>query len=192
MKLACPVKRPGGSHIELWGKEYHFQEQPDGAHVAEVEDPAHQDRLLAIGYKIYRPGQMQQAEAPAAGKRQWHKPELKDATLLGSSVHPDTFEIGGKTITLGDVVTAAFKRSEMSVDDWNEQAEPDRHAMIDEELDIMAADAEPEGDAGAGNPPAVDPAVDEREELVKQYEAKFGTKPHHKLGVAKLREALEA
>lgn len=186
MKLACPVRRTGGSHIELWGKEYHFQEQPDGAHVADVEDPDHQDRLLTIGYTIYRPGQTQKATVPPA-----EKPPLS-ATLLGSSVHPDTFEMGGKAITLGDVVNAAFARSGMSMDDWNMQADPDRHAMIDEELDIMAADAEPEGDVGADAPPTADPVIAERDELVRQYEAKFGARPHHKLGVAKLREALEA
>ena len=27
---------------------------PDGCHVAEVENPEHQDRFLSIGYKIYR------------------------------------------------------------------------------------------------------------------------------------------
>lgn len=186
MKLVCPVKRHGGSHIELWGTKYHFEEQPDGNHVADVKDPAHQDRLLSIGYTIYRPGQAQPVEAAPAKKT------LEDASLLGSSVHQESFEIGGRTVTLGEVVTAAFARSELSIEDWNALAEPDRHAMLDEELDIMAADAEPKGDAGAGAPPAVDPAIAEREELVKQYETKFGTKPHPRLGIAKLREALEA
>lgn len=40
--------------------------------------------------------------------------------------------------------------------------------------------------------PAEAPAQpDEREELVKQYTEKLGKKPHHKLSVAKLKEALE-
>lgn len=34
------------------------------------------------------------------------------------------------------------------------------------------------------------PAPSERDELAKKYAAKFGKKPHHKLGVAKLKEAL--
>lgn len=54
MKLSCPVIREGGSFVELWGTEYHFVPMPDGCHVAEVENPEHQDRFLSIGYKIYR------------------------------------------------------------------------------------------------------------------------------------------
>lgn len=54
MKLSCPVKRQGGSIVELGGKEYHFVPMPDDFHVADVEDAEHQDRFLEIGYKIYR------------------------------------------------------------------------------------------------------------------------------------------
>ena len=54
MKLSCPVIREGGSFVELWGTEYLFAPMPDGCHVAEVENPEHQDRFLSIGYKIYR------------------------------------------------------------------------------------------------------------------------------------------
>ena len=54
MKLSCPVIREGGSFVELLGTEYHFAPMPDGCHVAEVENPEHQDRFLSIGYKIYR------------------------------------------------------------------------------------------------------------------------------------------
>lgn len=54
MLLVCPVIRDGGSKVDLWGTEYHFKPQPDGCHVAEVTNEKHQDRLLEIGYKIYR------------------------------------------------------------------------------------------------------------------------------------------
>ena len=54
MKLSCPVIREGGSFVELWGTEYHFVPMPDGCHVAQVDNPEHQDRFLEIGYKIYR------------------------------------------------------------------------------------------------------------------------------------------
>lgn len=67
MKLSCPIIRDGGSFVELWGTEYHFAPMPDGFHVAQVDNPEHQDRFLEIGYKIYRgddaPGQ------PAPKKR---------------------------------------------------------------------------------------------------------------------------
>ena len=52
MKLSCPVIRDGGSFVELWGTEYHFAPMPDGCHVAEVENPEHQDRFLEIGYRF--------------------------------------------------------------------------------------------------------------------------------------------
>lgn len=180
MKIECPVKRPGGSKVELWGTEYHFQEQPDGAHVAEVTDAKHQDRLLEIGYRIYRPG----AKAAA-------KPELKpvaplkpEATLLGSDVHPAEFEIGGKTVSLGEVVAAAFKRASMTAEQWNELPAETRHELIDAELDFLAEDAAG-GEGGEGGD-------DERAALVEQYVAKYGKKPHHKLGNDKIREALAA
>ena len=51
MKLSCPVIRDGGSFVELWGTEYHFAPMPDGFHVAQVDNPEHQDRFLEIGYK---------------------------------------------------------------------------------------------------------------------------------------------
>jgi hypothetical protein len=64
MKLSCPVIREGGSFVELWGTEYHFVPMPDGCHVAEVENPEHQDRFLSIGYKIYRSEDAQVQPAP--------------------------------------------------------------------------------------------------------------------------------
>ena len=46
------------------GTEYHFAPMPDGCHVAEVENPEHQDRFLSIGYKIYRGEDAQVQPAP--------------------------------------------------------------------------------------------------------------------------------
>lgn len=54
MKIKCPVIREGGSFVEVFGTEYHFAPQLDGCHVADVENAEHQDRLLSIGYSIYR------------------------------------------------------------------------------------------------------------------------------------------
>ena len=48
----------------MWGTEYHFAPMPDGCHVAEVENPKHQDRFLEIGYKIYRGEDAQVQPAP--------------------------------------------------------------------------------------------------------------------------------
>jgi hypothetical protein len=56
MKIECKLKRPGGTHVTLGGVKYHFAPQADGAHVADVADEAHQDRLLGIAeaYRVYR------------------------------------------------------------------------------------------------------------------------------------------
>ena len=173
MKLSCPVIRQGGSKVELWGTEYFFEPQPDGEHVAEVTNPQHQDRLLECGYKIYRPGAKQQpAAVPPAPPA---KTEAA-AVLNGSSVHPAQFEIGDKTVSLGEVVAAAHARSGMTAEAWNELPEETRHELIDAELDFLAGDADGE--------------KAERDALVEQYVAKFGKKPHHKLGNDKIREAL--
>lgn len=178
MKLACPVLRDGGSKVELWGTEYFFAPQPDGEHVAEVADPKHQDRLLECGYRIYRPGAKQKpAEAPPAPPA---KPDL-----LGSNVHPAEIDVGGKTVTLGEVVAVAFARSGMETAQWNELPEETRHELIDAELDFMAGDADGDGQTS-------DDEKTERDALVEQYVAKYGKKPHHKLGNDKIREALAA
>ena len=194
MKIECPVKRPGGSHIELWGVDYHFQEQPDGAHVAEVSDPKHQDRFLEIGYKIHRPGS-KAAEKPAL-KSVPNKPP-QESSLHGSSVHPAEFTIGGKTITLGEVVAAAFKRSGMTTAAWNDQREDVRHERIDDELDLLEAEAgagtSGEKQDGLGQEPGSDADKDaaaEREKLAAEFQEKFGKKPHHKWSSEKIREEL--
>lgn len=55
MKIECILKRQGGTHVDMGGVVYHFAPQPDGAHVADIEDNAHIQRFLGIpeGYRIY-------------------------------------------------------------------------------------------------------------------------------------------
>lgn len=158
MKIECILKREGGTKINLPGDngdvEYYFKEQPDGAHVAEVTDKAHIKRLLSIpeGYEIYD---------PAAPK--------KNQTLLGSSVHPATFEIGDKVFQLGDVVAIAFKDSCLTEEDWNSLSDDARADMIDEALDKLAAE---NGGIKEGDDAEINA-------LREQYQAKFGKAPHH-------------
>lgn len=57
-------------------------------------------------------------------------------------------------------------------------------AAVNGKTAAPSATSTPAGEQEAAN--------DERVELAKQYEEKFGKKPHHKLGVSKLREALAA
>jgi len=54
MKIECILKRQGGTVVELGGKTYHFKPQDDGAHVAEVADDDHAEKLLAVS-EAYQP-----------------------------------------------------------------------------------------------------------------------------------------
>lgn len=67
MKIECILKRDGGTVAEVGGIEYHFSEQADGAHVAEVASTDHIERFLAIpeAYRIARSAE----EAKPARKR---------------------------------------------------------------------------------------------------------------------------
>lgn len=179
MKIECPVTRPGGSVVELWGTEYHFKPEVEGGpHVAEVADPAHQDRFLEIGYKIHR-GAGGKPEPKKAGF-QVVKPPVE---LKGSIVHQPEYEIGGKKVALTDVVKAAAARAEMTPEAWNELDDAARADMIDAELDFMAGDVDGDGD---GQPDG----DAERAAAAAEYLEKFGKKPHHKWSVERIREEL--
>jgi hypothetical protein len=170
MQIECVLKRTGGTQVTIGTTEYDFSPQSDGAHVATVEDDDHAQRFLSIteGYKIYRG-----VEGVSTSVAKLGLPDM----LLGSSVHPATFEIGGKTVALGDVVAAAFDGFDGNADAWNALAEEDRHAILDAELDAMEAKASAD--------------ADERAALATQFEAKFNKKPHYNMGIEKLRAAVE-
>lgn len=76
---------------------------------------------------------------PATGSGQL---SLGDETLLGSNVQPSIIEISdGKTIQLGDAVSAAHKNSGLSVADWNSQPEDIREAAILAAIEQIKVDA---------------------------------------------------
>lgn len=179
MKIECLVKREGGSTVELFGKTYAFKPQPDGAHVAEIEDADAQDRFLSIaeGYRVYRPGR---AAAPAPEKPK--APKVATALLLGSDNHPDPISINGTDHRLGDIVAAAHAASGMTADDWNALPADEREALIDEQCDLIAD--------GAIAPATTAEPVADRESLAAQYKAKFGKAPHGKWSAEKIAEEL--
>lgn len=50
------TKRPNGSVHSIGGVKYHFKANAGGAHVAEVENPAHIQRFLSISsFTVYDP-----------------------------------------------------------------------------------------------------------------------------------------
>lgn len=56
MEIESIIRRIGGTVIHIGEAMYHFHERADGAHVAEVEDQDHVDRLLGIreGFRVAR------------------------------------------------------------------------------------------------------------------------------------------
>ena len=66
MKIELTIRRKNGSKVELGGRTYHFKpddKDPGGPHVAEVTEPAHVERLLAI--PEYRKADTKAAKAEA-------------------------------------------------------------------------------------------------------------------------------
>jgi hypothetical protein len=78
MQIESIIRRVNGSFITLPNSDgtrtaYHFRpvnQLPGAAHVAEVVDPAHLSRLLAIpeGYRVYSPGARQDSDMPITGE----------------------------------------------------------------------------------------------------------------------------
>ncbi len=191
MDIECKLKREGGSLIPLDNVTYHFAPREDGAHVAAVTIEAHQERFLSIteAYRLYRgsAAALEPAAAPvdnpSVAPAQAPAADTGIEILLGSSTHPATFDIHGKTWQLGDVVVLAQKASGLDVAEWNELEEETRASLIDDELDKLEADTNGDG--------TVDQS-EERAALAAEYKAKFGKAPASRLSAAKIREALAA
>lgn len=186
MKIECILKRTGGTRAELQGIEYHFEPLDDGSHVAEVTNNNHVDSFLAVpeAYRVYhgqlspkgKPTEVSAAPVFSAGAAK--KPS---GILNGSSQHQAQYEIGGTTYALGDIVRAAFAKSGLTEDEWNELDEDDVAAKLDIVLDDMAEAAET---------PKPATEADERAALTKLYQAKFGKAPHHKTSTEAIRAKL--
>lgn len=193
MYIECKLKREGGSKIEIGTTQYHFAPQPDGAHVALVENEDHQDRFLGIseGYRVYRG-----TEKPAAaavilaattavelgiGEHEEQSDEPAPAALTVSAQHDPIYTIHGKDHALADVTAQAAAANGLSADDWNSLSDEARADLTDAQLDVLAADTNGDGNVDAS---------EGRAALVAQYQAKFGKKPHHKLSVDKIRAEL--
>lgn len=163
MKIQCILERKGGTVAEIGGIEYYFEPLEDGAHVAEVENEAHIDRFLSIAeaYKVYHGKQSPKGKPTAIAnpvKPAEPTPAASDRLrLFGSSEHPPSFDVNGKTYTQMDIIKIAFEASRLSEDDWNELAEEDRGARIDMALDDLA-DAVDEAPAEDPTPPVKVPA----------------------------------
>jgi hypothetical protein len=194
MDIECKLQREGGTHVPIERTTYHFAPRADGAHVAAVENEAHQDLFLAIpeAYRLYRGAAAASVETKAysdatAATGTAPLPDLSPAQqatmqiLLGSSEHEANYTIGGTNYALGDVVALAHTASGLSVDEWNDLTDNSRADLIDEQLDKIKGAGQ---DGGTGAPP------DERAELAAQYKAKFSRPAHHSWDAAAIRAKL--
>lgn len=194
MKIECILHRKGGTEVELPGKTYHFTPQEDGKHVAEVTIEAHIERFLSIpeAYRLLRTPGAEAAAATFVPADDAPIINTDNVVLLGSNVHPATFEINGKTYALGDIVSRAFADSGLTAENWNELPDDTRATKIDIVLDGIE-DGEIVLLAPATQP--VEQPAEDRAALVAQYKAKFGKNPPNTMKVevikAKLAEAGE-
>lgn len=183
MKIVSKIKRRNGHSVTLGDTAYKFL-PPD--YVADVADKAHAERLLSIaeGYGIAD----SQAPTPQPPKQ-----NDKPVELLGSYLHPEEFEIGGKTIEQSVVV--AMAAGDRKPEEWNALSEGERADLIDEQLDKLAeSEDDGEDDNDGQNTLEGDLNGDgnlDREELAKLYEAKFGKRPHGKWTAERISDELK-
>lgn len=187
MKIECILQRKGGTAVEMPGKTYHFVPQEDGKHVADVEIEAHIERFLSIP-EAYRLLRTSTHDVPAVFAKKEEAATVEQAVpvdLLGSSQHPATFEIEGKTYDLTSIIKRAFEDSGLTPENWNDLPDETRATKIDIVLDAIAdgeitlEDAAPE--------PVKEPT---RAELAAQYEAKFGKKPSNRTSIEDIKAKL--
>ena len=187
MNIECILQRKGGTVVEMPGKTYHFAPQEDGKHVAEVTIEAHIERFLSIpeAYRIHRHKGAEEVAATFAPVPDAPVVDPDNIALLGSSVHPATFDINGKTYALGDIVTRAFADSGLTAENWNDLPDDTRATKIDIVLDGIE-----DGEITIDPVPEDQPATNERAELVEQYKAKFGKRPPNTFSVETIKAKL--
>lgn len=202
MKIESIIKRDPPTEVLLGDTAYKFTPDSKGRHVCEVTDKAHIARLLSIaeGFQIPDDEDAPKVaippviEPPVQTVQPTFQPTQDPDVLLGADGYPAVIDLGnGKTADIADVIADAHELSGLTTADWNALDPEVRAGLIDAVLDALN-DSEEEAPTDAANddqPPATDkPAVDEREALALEYKAKFGSKPHYKWTMDKIREEL--
>lgn len=209
MKIESIIKRDPPTEVLLGDTAYKFQPDSKGRHVCDVTDKAHIARLLSIaeGFQIPYDEDAPKVDVPPVidppvqTVQPTFQPTQDPDVLLGADGYPDVIDLGnGKTADIADVIADAHELSGLTTADWNTLPLEVRTGLIDAVLDALA-DSEEEAPKDAANddqPPATDkPPVDdkaqyeaEREALALEYKAKFGSKPHYKWTMDKIRDEL--
>lgn len=151
---------PRPREVELGNQVYKFAQDDEGRFVANVTIKPHIDRLLSID--VYR-------NLDAEPEPDVEEPELND---LETGKPPK-----GKAKTPAKAPAKAPAKVEEPEDDDGQDDGSD--AGTDDHGDDSADDSADDSNQDA-----------DHDELVAQYQAKFGKKPHHKLSDDRIREVL--
>lgn len=131
MKIESIIKRAKGTKVTLDSELYHFKpSDKDNRHLAEVTREAHIAAFLRIpeGFRLPDGEKLDKTL----------EKEIDESLLLkGSAVHSATYPIGGKDVSLDELVVMAFEDSALTRDDWNALEDEDRYGFIDRTLDDL-------------------------------------------------------
>lgn len=160
MLIEHTTKRPKGSIHNIDGNDYHFKPNFEGAHVAEVDNPAHIQRFLSIAsFRLYLPDT--NTQHPAQG------------TSLSAAVAAFVAETNDNA---GDFIVNGSDLAARPV--MGTGIEPDE-----------AQDDEGEGDGDQGDDEAQPPKpLEEAPDDVLEglYFKAYDKKPHHKFSREKI------
>lgn len=202
MLIQSIIERDGGTHVTIDQTAYHFTADQTGAHVADVEDRAHIARFLLISEGYCIPG-----TTPREERKPVHAPVEEviaaPAPVARASKFPSEFTIGGEVVTLGQIIEQVQAADDISADLWAALTDDEQAAKIESRLDLLADEAElreqqaaieqAEADAKAKADTNGDGVVDNAEEravLVAEHVKLFGSRPHHKASITKIRDAI--
>lgn len=131
MKIESIIRRANGTKVRMDSENYHFKPSAaDPRHLAEVTREAHISAFLRIpeGYRL-PDGEELDAEL---------EKKIDDAlTLKSSAIHNANYPIGGKDITLPELIVMAHQDSGLSIDEWNALEDEDRYEIIDRTLEDL-------------------------------------------------------
>ena len=82
MKIRCKIEREGGTPVRIDETDYHFTPNEKGDHVAEVSDPEHARKLLAV-VEAYEPYGVEYVESGGAAPPVVVAPVEKEPELKG-------------------------------------------------------------------------------------------------------------
>ncbi len=213
MIIESRIRRKNGTKVKLDDVLYHFKPEKDERHLAEVKRDEHIRTFLAI------PEGFQPAEGEKVSSK-LQKQLDEDNALKGSIVHDAKYNFHGEEVSLDELVQIAFDDSGLSHEEWNELDDQKRYAFIDqaiaslkgdekEPIEIvpentpMTGEGQPLPDDGNATtetnlplPESIEEAIDgpaslDREELAKQYKAKFGRNPAKTMTAERIKHVLD-